>query len=136
MLSGPSSKSKQSTGNQMAKRGGKRPGAGRRKGSVARATREQKGTLGELARRYTDVAMATLASVAKKGESESAKVAASIAILDRGYGKPAQAVEHRGSIGTYDLSKLSDDQIDRLEEILGPLADAGGDQGGEGEEGD
>lgn len=114
------------------KRGGKRPGAGRRKGSVARATREQKGTLGELARQYTATAMATLAHVAAKGESESARVAASVAILDRGYGKPSQAVEHSGSIGTYDLSKLSDDQISSLEAILGPLADVGGDQGGEG----
>lgn len=117
----------------MKKRGGKRPGAGRRKGSVARATRDQKGTLGELARRYTGVAMATLARVAKSGQSESAQVAASIAILDRGYGKPAQAVQHSGSIGTYDLRKLSDDQISSLETILGPLADSDGDTGGEGE---
>lgn len=43
--------------------------------------------------------------------------------------------QHSGSIGTYDLSKLSDNELDRLEQILGPLADAGGDPGGEGEEG-
>ena len=89
--------------NQMVinakKRGGKRPGAGRRKGSVARATREQKGTLGELARQYTATAMATLAHVAANGESESARVAASIAILDRGFGKPPQAVELTGADG-------------------------------------
>lgn len=119
----------------MAKRGGKRPGAGRRKGSVARATREQKGTLGELARRYTGTAMRTLASVSERGESESARVAASIAILDRGYGKPPQAVRHSGTLGTYDLSQLSDEQLESLETILGPLAVAGGDTGGEDEEG-
>lgn len=85
--------------NQNKPRGGKRPGAGRRKGSVARATREQKGTLGELARQYTAVAMATLARVAEKGESESAQVAASIAILDRGFGRPPQAVELTGENG-------------------------------------
>jgi hypothetical protein len=41
--------------------------------------------------------------------------------------------KHSGSIGTYDLSKVTDEQLDHLESILGPLADIGGDQGGEGE---
>ena len=45
----------------------------------------------------------------------------------------AQKHQHSGSIGTYDLTKLSDDELDRLESILGPLALAGGDQGGEAE---
>ncbi|TWQ34015.1 terminase small subunit [Xanthomonas vasicola] len=39
---------------------------------------------------------------------------------------------HTGAIGTYDLSKITDDELDRLEQILGPLADAGGDPSGEG----
>jgi len=43
---------------------------------------------------------------------------------------------HTGAIGTYDLSKISDDELDRLEQILGPLADVGGDPGGAGEAGD
>lgn len=118
------------------KRGGKRPGAGRKKGSLARATREQKATLGELARKYTDQAMKTLAEVAGKGESESARVAASIAILDRGYGKPLQAVAHSGAVGSYDLSRVSDADLERLEAILGPIADAGADQAGESAETD
>jgi hypothetical protein len=37
-----------------------------------------------------------------------------------------------GPIQTVDLTKLSGDELDRLEDILGPLADAGGDTGGEG----
>lgn len=41
--------------------------------------------------------------------------------------------KHSGAIGTYDLTKLTDDQLDHLESILGPLAHAGGDPGGEGE---
>lgn len=45
----------------------------------------------------------------------------------------AQKHQHAGAIGTYDLSKMSDDELDRLEAILGPLALAGGDQSGEGE---
>lgn len=44
------------------------------------------------------------------------------------------SMQHRGAVGTYNLSKLSDDELDRLESILGPLALAGGDTGGEGEE--
>lgn len=118
-----------------AKRGGKRPGAGRRKGSVARATREQKATLGELARKHSAVAMKALADIAAKGESESARVAASNSILDRAYGKPVQAVQHSGAVGTYDLTKVSDEDLERLEAILGPIADSGGDQGGEDETG-
>ncbi|MGS7841844.1 terminase small subunit [Stenotrophomonas forensis] len=43
--------------------------------------------------------------------------------------------KHSGAIGTYNLKDLSDDDLDKLEQILGPLADAGGDPGGAGEEG-
>lgn len=49
------------------------------------------------------------------------------------FGKIVDKHKHSGSIGSYDLSKLSDDELDRLESILGPLALAGGDTGGEGE---
>lgn len=114
-----------------AKRGGKRPGAGRRQGSGNRATKEHKATLSDLARTHTAVALKALVTVATKGESESARVAAANALLDRAYGKPRQSVEHSGTVGTYDLTKVSNDDLARLEAILGPLADAGGDQGGE-----
>lgn len=117
----------------QTKRGGRREGAGRPKGRVSRATPSQKATLSELAREHTTVALNVLVDVAKKGESESARVAAANALLDRGYGKPRQAVEHSGSVGTYDISKLSDDELDKLEHILGPLALAGRDPSGEGE---
>jgi phage terminase small subunit len=40
--------------------------------------------------------------------------------------------KHSGAIGTYDLSNLTDEQLDHLEAILGPLAIAGGDPSGEG----
>lgn len=42
--------------------------------------------------------------------------------------------KHSGAIGTYDLRNLTDEDLDRLEAILGPLALDGGDQGGEGSE--
>lgn len=120
----------------MAKenRGGRREGAGRPQGARSRATKAHKATLSDLARQHTSVALTALVDIAKKGESESARVAAANALLDRAYGKPTQSHEHKGAIGTYDLTKLSDDELDRLESILGPLALSGGDPSGEGEE--
>lgn len=79
------------------------------------------------------MALKALVDVATTSESDSAKVAAANALLDRAYGKAPQSVKHSGNVGTYDLSKLSDDELDRLENILGPLAFNDGDQGGEGE---
>jgi hypothetical protein len=80
----------------MSNRGGKRPGAGRPKGSRDIATVEQGATIAELARAHTDVALQALVKIATSGESESARVAAANAILDRGYGKPTQPVDHNG----------------------------------------
>lgn len=45
----------------------------------------------------------------------------------------AQKHQHSGHVGTYDLSRMTDEQLDKLESILGPLALAGGDTSGEGE---
>lgn len=126
----------------MAKsaRGGKRPGAGRKPGSKHRATREQKATLSDLARQHTSTALNALVHVATKSDSDSARVAAANAILDRAYGRPTQSHEHTGRNGgpitTVDLTKATDEQIAALEDLFGPLAAAGGDdaadQGGEG----
>ncbi len=70
--------------------------------------------------------------LAKKEGQASAMVAATT-----GKGKLSGLLverhKHSGAIGTYDLTKISDDDLDRLEAILGPLAHAGGDPGGEGE---
>jgi len=46
--------------------------------------------LKSLARSYTEVAVQTLAGISKDGEQEAARVSASIALLDRGWGKPNQ----------------------------------------------
>lgn len=126
-------------------RGGARLGAGRPQGGKSRATKQAKATLSELARAHTTTALNVLVSVAQKGESESARVAAANAILDRGYGKPRQSHEHSGPggapIATVDLTNVSDDDLNRLEALFGRLAGAAGDdaeadQGGEGAEGD
>jgi hypothetical protein len=46
--------------------------------------------------------------------------------------EPALDHNHRGAVGAFDLTKVSDADLDRLERILGPAAVAGADQGGEG----
>lgn len=76
-----------------------------------------------------------LRAIAKKllDKAEEGDLAAIAMVADRLDGKPTQAHEHSGSIGRYDMSKASDEQLDQLENILGGLADAGGDQSGEAE---
>ena len=74
-------------------RGGQRPGAGRPRGVPNRLTRDIKA----LASRYGPDALETLVRIMNEGESEQARIAAAKELLDRGYGRPAQALElYRG----------------------------------------
>ena len=75
----------------MASHGGMREGSGRPTGAGNKATSELKLSLSELAREYTNDALDTLVDVMKSGQSESARIAAATAILDRGYGRPTKA---------------------------------------------
>lgn len=52
---------------------------------------KQSGEMRALARRHTASALATLIEIALRGSSESARVAAANALLDRGWGKPGSA---------------------------------------------
>lgn len=84
-----------------SRRGGKRPGAGRKKKGAVAPTALQKIDLESVlaapapeeidgvAQRHARTAIAALVKQLIHGASESAKVAAANAILDRGYGKPA-----------------------------------------------
>jgi hypothetical protein len=81
-------------------RGGKREGAGRPKGSRNVATKQLIANLSELAREHTQTALDALVQIAKSGDSEAARVSAATAILDRGYGRPQQSVDHTSSDGT------------------------------------
>jgi hypothetical protein len=84
-----------------SRRGGKRPGAGRkRKGHVAPTTvmaldltsalaAPAPDEIETVAQRHAKTAIAALFKQLCYGQSESAKVAAANAILDRGFGKPA-----------------------------------------------
>lgn len=49
-----------------------------------------------------------------------------------GWKEPPQSIRHSGTIGSYDLTKLSDEQLQQLETLLGPLADDPGNKGREG----
>lgn len=76
----------------MAQRGGKRPGAGRKPGSLNRATILEKKALAELAKELAPEALQALARVMRdSGQSGPAIVAAANSILDRAYGKPFAA---------------------------------------------
>lgn len=77
----------------MAGHGGARPGAGKPKGSRNKATLAQKATLSDMAKALAPQALQALQDVMLNGQSESARVAAANAILDRGYGRPLQAAE-------------------------------------------
>ena len=69
--------------------GGKREGAGRPRGAHNKVTIE----LGAAAREHTATALGTLLEICKKGQSEAARVAAATALLDRGFGRPRQALD-------------------------------------------
>lgn len=69
---------------------------GRPKGSVNKVTADIRAA----AQAYTDDALATLAQIMKAGESEAARVAAANSILDRGFGKPRQAMDVDAQVKT------------------------------------
>ena len=69
---------------------------GRKAGTPNKVTAE----LAALARVHTAEALATLVRIANDPEAPSAaQVAAANAVLDRGHGKPRQALEHGGDGG-------------------------------------
>jgi len=74
----------------MASHGGTREGSGRPAGTGNKATSELKLNLSELARGYTQDALNALVGVMNTSQSDSARIAAATAILDRGYGRPTK----------------------------------------------
>lgn len=81
--------------NKMSGRGGRRLGAGRPRGRKSDKTLE----IEAAAKAHGGNAIAALVDVAQSGKSETARVQAAVALLDRGYGKPRQSVEHSGPDG-------------------------------------
>ena len=74
----------------MASHGGMREGSGRPARAGNKATSELKLNLSELAREDTNDAADTLVEVIQSSQSDSARIAAATAILDRGYGRPTK----------------------------------------------
>ena len=86
---------KKSTEIKRGSRGGARVGAGRPRGRRDAKTIE----IQEAAKAHAGDALAALVDVALHSTSDGARVSAATALLDRGYGKPRQAIEHTGNVG-------------------------------------
>jgi hypothetical protein len=77
--------------------GGKRPGAGRKKGTINRAQRQEKMGLAALAKQYTEEAIQIIVKIARDPKvPAAARVSAVAHLLDRAYGRPPQAIELSG----------------------------------------
>jgi len=76
----------------MSGHGGLREGAGRPLGAVNKASAECKARLSDVAKSFSQEAVEALVDVMRNSHSDSAKIAAATAILDRGYGKPTKEV--------------------------------------------
>jgi hypothetical protein len=73
----------------------------------------------ELARTHSPAAIATLAKIMRDEEAPpTARLGAANAILDRGHGRPPQAIALHATGENYDLCRLSDEQLLLLEELL------------------
>jgi hypothetical protein len=74
-------------------------------------------TVQELAQKHTVMAIKVLAQIAREGEREASRVAAATALLDRGYGRPPQAVDMRLLLNKR-LSELTAEELVMLEAQL------------------
>ena len=72
-----------------------------------------------LARSHTELAIKVLAGIAQNSESDPARVSAANALLDRGWGKPAQPVDGDGEGGAIEL-------IHRIERVIVRPQDSNG----------
>lgn len=86
--------------------GGKREGAGRPAGSKNKITADVK----EIAQAYGEEAVKALVEIVRDGEApHAARVSAVKELLDRGYGKAKQAVEHSGAMVYNVVTGVPDD---------------------------
>lgn len=85
-----------------AKRG-RKPGTpktgGRQVGTPNKSTAEQKAALEAAAQQRGVKMIEILESIAERGSPDAARVSAATALLDRGFGRPRQALEHSGTEG-------------------------------------
>src|SRR3954454_4625252 len=106
---------------RMAAKRGRKPGSpktgGRLAGTPNKVTRELK----ELAMQFVPSAIQQLGAMSLSAESEAAKLGAIREIFDRAVGKAPQAMVHSGAIGSYDLTRATDEELQTLATILGRL---------------
>lgn len=96
---------------------------GRKKGVPNKVTREIK----EIAQLYSREAIESAVQIMRGPRTPAAvKLQAIEKILERAHGKPSQAHHHSGAVavGSYDLSKVPDDELERAYEILSRAASA------------
>jgi uncharacterized protein (DUF885 family) len=95
------------------KRGGKRPGSGRKRGTPNKVTKALK----DIASEYTEEALGVLVEVMRDHDAPHAvRVSAADKLLDRGHGRPAVTIEATAS-GTLDpemMEKLKTVYIERM----------------------
>jgi hypothetical protein len=71
------------------------------------------------ARELTQDAIDTLASVMKDLTAPpAARISAAVALLDRGHGRPTQAVNVSGAIASFDFTRLSDEELEEYNRLL------------------
>lgn len=88
-----------------------RPGRSGNPGGRPRKDERMRG-IEDLARQHSEEALLALVDEAKNGKNESARVAAAVAILDRGWGTPVKRSE-AGDPSAFDPRKLTDEQVKR-----------------------
>lgn len=100
--------------------GGRRAGAGAPRGKSqlkTKATPKQKRILTDMAREYTEEALRTLVELMRDQEVPAGtRFSAANALLDRGYGKPAQAIQHQTEDGAPLFTFLRQIELEVLEE--------------------
>jgi hypothetical protein len=89
------------------RRGGRLPGVPNKSNREIRAA----------AAKYGPQAIKALADLLES-ENETVRMNAADKLLDRGFGRPAQEQRHSGAIGSYDLTRLTDEQLHTVYDIL------------------
>lgn len=103
---------------------GFQPGQSGNPGGRLKAVKEVE----ETAREHTAAAMAALAEIATNGDAPpAARVSASSVLLDRGWGKAKQHVEHSGKVGFEDMP--SDARQARIAALMAQLGYVKADDG-------
>jgi hypothetical protein len=83
-----------------------------------------------LARECAPGAISTLNTIMLDAKAPpAARIGAATTLLDRGYGKPNQTIDLTTIISIFDLSKLSDDELEQFEALILLVLEPAIDQG-------